>query len=444
LLATQAIWDLERSLLAQLVHLSTPSFFAEFSATRPAGHHLLALLIGELPGERKNLYYQAFVQQQLSDGLSGFFKKYPVLARLTATTIAFWVAATAEFLQRLKTDWRELQQTFAFEGQPGVTEAVPNKAQSTKVGALDLTLSDPHHCGRTVIIVQFETGAKLVYKPKDLGLDAAFVEFLHWCNARGAALTLRAPQVLCRDGYGWAEFIEQLPCQNETAVRNFYHRAGMLLCLLYVLGGTDCHHENLIAHGDQLILIDMEALLHHNVKPLDESAIVGVDEVDLERQFWDSVLRTGLLPRWDFGKDNQVAYDVSGLGSLSPQPAPWRTAQWKAVNTDDMHLAQEAAMLPVSANVPIFNGQCPAPNDYLEYIVAGFQQMYTFLEHHAAAILSPDGPFTRFAHERVRFGFRPTRVYGAILQRSLAPELVQDGVKRSLVKRGVRSPQNRD
>ena len=34
------------------------------------------------------------------------------------------------------------------------------------------------------------------------------------------------------------EYVEHLPCEDEAAAQRFYQRAGMLLCLLYVLGGV--------------------------------------------------------------------------------------------------------------------------------------------------------------------------------------------------------------
>src|SRR3712207_8377597 len=55
----------------------------------------------------------------------------------------------------------------------------------------------------------------------------------------------------------------------------YYERAGMLLCLFYVLEGTDCHYENIIASGEYPVLIDTETLMHHRARetvPQDENA----------------------------------------------------------------------------------------------------------------------------------------------------------------------------
>ncbi|MFN8446055.1 MAG: DUF4135 domain-containing protein [Caldilineaceae bacterium] len=40
----------------------------------------------------------------------------------------------------------------------------------------------------------------------------------------------------------------------------YYQRVGMILGLLQVLQATDCHAENLMTCGDQLLLVDAEML----------------------------------------------------------------------------------------------------------------------------------------------------------------------------------------
>ena len=56
-------------------------------------------------------------------------------------------------------------------------------------------------------------------------------------------------------------------------MRRFYHRQGALLALLYVLDGTDMHYENLIAVGEQPVLVDVETLFHPSHAPAGASAV---------------------------------------------------------------------------------------------------------------------------------------------------------------------------
>ena len=54
------------------------------------------------------------------------------------------------------------------------------------------------------------------------------------------------------------EKIENIPCKNESEVEHYYFRMGIHLFLGYALGATDLHGENIIAHGEYPVIIDME------------------------------------------------------------------------------------------------------------------------------------------------------------------------------------------
>lgn len=491
LLSEEAYLNLERSLLFTLVNLCEKTLELEFSHFRPFGYSVFTRLAIQIKLTPQKTHYKAFVQKLLQDGLLDFFQKYPVLARLIATKIDFWVEATAEFLQRLKADLYEIQQLFQSKGL-GIEDSrtrekfflIPNLQSSItnsrvgKVIKIKSNLSDPHNRGRCVIALTFESGLKLVYKPKDLSLEVAYNQFLDWCNHHfsrnwelettgtqkskpservpmfetqvpelGAVksqnsdshLPFKVLKVLNRQTYGWVEYTEQLPCEDEAAAQRFYRRAGKLLCLLYVLGGTDCHHENLIASGEHLVLIDTEALMQHKARHMDDSLeVTALDSFN--QQFWDSVLQTGLLPRWKFNHDNRIAYDISGLGSIDPQPLPWRIPQWKYINTDNMHRVYETVTKPLDKNVPMLNGVPLSPNNYLEELVEGFGQMYRFLSTHRQELLASEfnsnqnlsNPLIALQSQQVRFIFRDTQVYGVVLQKTLAPEFLRNGIDRSI------------
>ena len=434
LLSETAYLSLERSLLSSLLRLSLKTLELEFSRFRPFGQNLTSFLIRETQGTPSKTQYNAFVQKLLQDGLLTFFQNYPVLARLIGTTLDFWVESTTEFLQRLEADLSEIQQVFSHQGTPTPKEGV-STIELGKITEIDPTLSDPHNQGRTVISLTFDSGLKLVYKPKSLGLEVAYNQFLYWCNQEGeksSHLEFKVLKIIDRNTYGWVEYVEQLPCKDQAAVQRFYQRAGMLLCLLYALGATDCHHDNLIASGEHLVLIDLETIMYHEPNPITDSLEIREAETPMNQEFYDSVLRTGLLPSWELSKDNRVAYDVSGLGSVYPQPTPDRARRWTFINTDNMHQVYETGVIQVRANVPTLNGVTLSPNDYLEELVLGFEKMYRFLMKHREALLGDDGFLTKLKNQRVRLIFRNTRVYGVILDNTLAPKFLKNGVDRSI------------
>ncbi len=407
LLTEEAYLTLEHNLLFKLTELCKKTFVQEFSESKAFGKNLLNML-GISKSTSSRVKYYEFVCQILQDGMLAFFQKYPVLGRIVATTIDYWVEAIAEFIVRLQADFLTLEQVF----QPQQLEG----AGLGKVTEFYLSLSDPHNQGRSVIVLTFESGLNLVYKPKNMGLENAYNQFLDWCNQNGVPLAFKVLQVIDCDSYGWVEYVLQQSCPDATAAQRFYQRAGMLMCLLYVLRCTDCHRENLIACGEHLTLVDMETLFHPEPKFMSEVELVNLTPTNINGQFWDSVLRTGLLPSWKFSGEQRIAYDISALG----------------INTDDMHFAYETFTMPIDCNVPMLDGVVLSPNDYLDELLLGFEQMYEFLLEKQSILLANDGLLLLFQKQRVRFIFRNTYVYAVILEKSFAPEFLRSGIDRSI------------
>ncbi|MEH2072559.1 MAG: type 2 lanthipeptide synthetase LanM family protein [Nostoc sp.] len=413
LLSESAHISLERSLLVRLSSVCAQSLQMEFSAFRLLKQSSLSCLLGQLQDSLSKEQYQEFINSLTTEGLLSFFQMYSVLARLVTTAMNFWLEATTEFLQRLTSDLSIIQQTFLED--------------TGEVVAIQPFLSDPHNRGRCAIALSFASGLKLVYKPKNLALEAAYFQLLAWCNQQKVLLPFQLLKVINCNTYGWVEYVEHLPCENEIAAQRYYKRAGMLLCLLYVLGASDCHFENLIASGEHLMLVDMETLMHPDANEIGDKKTHS----SATQEFQDSVLRTGLLPRWEFGADKQI-YDISGLGSVSEQKFPFPRPEWQHINTDNMTLGYKSGTISTKANAPYLNGITLSPNDYVDEIVDGFQQMYQFLVQRREALLATDSPLANLAHQQVRFVFRGTKIYGQLQSLALQPKFMQDGADRSI------------
>jgi type 2 lantibiotic biosynthesis protein LanM len=365
LLSEEVHIRLERQLLLQLVSLCTQSLELEFSLFKALKQSAFTLLWGRGQdiGFNSNQQYQTFVKDLKTGKLLSFFQKYSVLARLVATAMDLWVEEKAEFLQRLASDLPTIQQNFEDTGQ---------------VVAIQLNLSDLHNRGRSVIALTFAPGLKLIYKPRSLSLEAAYFNLLTWCNQQEVLLAFKLVKVIDCKTHGWMEFVEHLPCEDEAAAHRYYQRAGMLLCLLYVLQGNDCHQENLIASGEHPVLVDLETLLQPVAEEIDpKTEEVGGAQYEANQQFFDSVLRTGLLPRWEFGLGGK-AEDISGLGGVG-EGIPVQMQKWQNINTDNMALEYEPGIMPAEANTPFLNDITLSPNDYVNELIDGFQQMYQFL-----------------------------------------------------------------
>src|SRR5262249_2117408 len=163
----KAYLTLEHSLLKRLLNISVKTLQLEFSRFRPLGHSLLSLIVKEVKDTSSKVYYIAFVQKLFQDGMLAFFQKYPVLGRLVATIIELLVEVTSKFLKLLQNDLRAIQQMYHFPD-----------TELGKVAIIQTSLSDPHHRGRFVLALNFESGLKLIYKPKNAGIDVAYNNLL--------------------------------------------------------------------------------------------------------------------------------------------------------------------------------------------------------------------------------------------------------------------------
>lgn len=404
-LSERAYLSLERSLLRRLALSAAPALAHEFSKTAPARQQLLAVFGGEPAGPSGTARYLAFVRRWREAGLGALFDRYPVLGRLLAASIDRWAEASAELLLRLVSDLPLLQATFDLGG-----------TRTLHVESIETDLSDLARGGRTVSALALSCGRKLVYKPKPAGMEAAYGRLVAWCNDEGAPLRLRAPLVLDRGAYGWAEHVSEMPCPDEGAVERFYRGAGALLCVMYVLGGVDAHAGNLVVSGEHLVLVDMETLLYPELSRVSE-------EEEEQRPARDSVLRTGLLPFVGERPPSTNSPDMSGLG-LAGAP-PIRRRRWRLVNTDDMHLGWET--VPDPRSIPVSNGAAARPQDHVEELIDGLRRTYRFLSARRTALLAPGGPLSALREQKVRFVLRNSGAYAAVLEQALSPERLRDG-----------------
>jgi lantibiotic modifying enzyme len=106
--------------------------------------------------------YRAFVVGMLDDGLPTFWVAYPVLARLTALIIEKWVETTSDLVARLEADRQAIRLELGGGVDPGF------------VTALQPALSDAHNGRRRVAALTFDSGLRLIYKPRDVGIEKAF------------------------------------------------------------------------------------------------------------------------------------------------------------------------------------------------------------------------------------------------------------------------------
>ena len=376
----------------------------------------IAKLEGDLEGDTPEARFEHFARSLAArEKAASVLSTYPVLARRVVENIDDAVVACTEFAQRLVADWPAIRESFFPDADPGL------------VVDIDAYVGDPHCRGRRVVIAAFESGARLVYKPRPLDVDLHFQQFLAFINERLDGPPFRTMTVMARDGYGWLEFIDAKPCRSLDEARRYYWRVGGLLAALHALRGVDCHFENVIAHGDQPVPVDLETIFHPALSYREPERY---DRRLAARLMMRSILRVGLLPVPTGGADPAGGIDLSGVASVEGLMSPDRVLHWEKRGTDEMRAVREHVEMQGADNRPHLDGR---PLDVLEFrdeIAAGFADVYRLIARERDALLAPGGPVAAFTTDTVRVVLRATRAYGLLLSESVHPDLLRDALDR--------------
>lgn len=395
-----AIEQISRYLLFRLSRLASRTIAYEVKRRRFKGQ-----LIGSTSEER----YQYFTADVLgsSEGRLTLLEQYPVLGRLLATCTVQLIDFAVELLQRLMADWQALEATF---NQAVSLEAVTN---------LLMGLSDAHCGGRTVVILHFTNGLKLVYKPRSFGVDVAFNGLLHWLNQTNTMPTLRPTQLLPREHYGWSEFIETSECNSPEEVAAFYQRQGAHTALFYFLCGLDFHCQNFIPAGAYPVPIDLEALLmtgsHLDAKPIRNLPLYLRTSVS-------TVLASTMSSYWRAGAYDRILFSASGINGVNDREWPVKYPLWEKLGTDEMRLVQSNVNFHFDHNLPRLAGKKIPATDYLTAVIQGLTTTYRTIMAHADWLLSEESPLNAFRHVWTRIVIRDTQEYGDLLFWSTAPD----------------------
>ncbi len=413
LLAPDAVVDLESALLAQTAWFAELTLYELFSAYR---RDRIFSRSEENPGPAPSRHlYRQFVASLLSGGLVGLFLESSALARQICRLADNWVEAGAELLGRLDADRQELETLFGALGV--VTE-------------IHTGLSDRHAGGRTVLVLRFATGSKVVYKPRTIGLEAAWNAFLSCLSEHGGEPLLRTMRLLEREGYGFTEFLEPADLESEAQAAEYFRKAGALLCFSWILGSSDLHMDNIIATADGPVVIDAELALQPELEAKADSRRARGAAFRAGERLNRSFLRSGLLtmPQLDA---NGRSIDIGGLRGTGGHVATLKKRTFTNPNTDEMELTFETALASPMQNVPTLEGKKLLPDDYALPLTEGFVAMYRFLLAHRDAIVASGGPLNQFAGRATRFVFRPSDLYARLLFELSAPAYLREGVIRS-------------
>jgi type 2 lantibiotic biosynthesis protein LanM len=356
-----------------------------------AGRALLELFtdgagpVGNDLGSRR---YRAFVAHVAAGGgHDELIDEFPVLAELLPTLVAQWVAATAEFLQRVEADHGVIVDLL------GLPADVPVR----RVGP---PLGDRHNRGRTVVAVTFGDRHQVAYKPRPLVNEAHVYGLLEqFAPAAGTV-----PWVVDRGPYGWVQWLTGSPVED---VSTFWRHAGAASAVLSLSGVHDLHMGNIIACEHGIAVLDVECM----GKP--DSADRG-----RWRVLTESVLGTGLFPNW-FALDGPVAREASGLfGSPFGTDGRWYS-RWRRLGTDAI------ALVPVLGRGVDADGRNRPLRADGRRVVVDLEALIDGFADAAAALRAVPGLETSWPDAATRFLLRSTGVYADRLVEMTTPDALR-------------------
>ncbi|MDJ0383651.1 type 2 lanthipeptide synthetase LanM family protein [Streptomyces sp. G-G2] len=387
----------------RLIHQCARTLVRELHAARTAG---------TLPGRTSRERFDDFLSRTgTREGLVRLFTGYPVLARMLAQSCRYAAAAAAELARRYSADRAAVVRGLLDGRDPG------------PLVRIDLGRGDVHQGNRAVALLRFADGSTVVHKPRPLDQHALLDQAVGWTNAKVPGLGLRTPRSVRRPGYGWLEFIAHGWCASVTELDRFYRRQGALLALLYAVDGVDMHYENVIACGDQPVLVDAETLLHSG---LPAAVTCGTDPAAAALSA--SVHRTCLLPSLLIGENG--AMDISALGGGHGGSYPSDGMRWEAAGTDEMRVLRGRVETPAGQNRPAPGDPAAGHGDHRAALLEGFRAGYDAIVEHRDELLGEDGLLARWATSPGRLIARATRLYTTLLEESTHPDVLRDALTR--------------
>jgi len=387
----------------------------------------IARLQGNLRGEDSQQRFDDFRCRLLADErfLTELYREYSTLTQVLCNKAQESFTNLLDILRQTEQEAAALADVF-HAGEP-----------IGRIVSVETDMGDTHNGGKSVAQLVFDTGLRLVFKPRNMGIEVAFQSLLTWLNEQsGAGIAgMRTVEIHeSQDGEcGWMEFVTNEECRDREGMAQFYVRTGQLLAVLYTVNAMDFHFENLIAHGEHPVLIDLETLFHHKVKGLTNNPFIS-NSIELAQGILeDSVYSIGLLPQRISNRvDNQdVSLEISGFGAETDQLAPFKSMSIENVGSDTIHIGKQLGIVYANKNNPKVNGEVGRSEHYMEEIQRGFETVYRW-------ILGCKEEFVQKLHQlfaggHIRYVVRPTYIYGQLLSTSYHPDFMRDSVHRDVL-----------
>ena len=197
-------------------------------------------------------YYKGCIEPMLKDGrLKNMYQeKYPVMDFQIREYCRLFLLHIEEVLSAIRT---ELPRHYGFFFNGDETSHLVKKITA---GA-----SDRHNGGKSVHIIYFSNGRRVVYKPHSLAVGRAFDDFLTEIYKLSYGIPYIKVKSVDTFHGSFAEFVEAHEVSAPEEIGEYFENLGFVTGVALYLQGYDLHAENILACGKYPVIIDTETII---------------------------------------------------------------------------------------------------------------------------------------------------------------------------------------
>ncbi|MBB4807018.1 lantibiotic modifying enzyme [Chryseobacterium defluvii] len=235
-----------------------------------------------------------------------------------------------------------------------------------------------------------------IYKPRNLASDIAWNEFINWLGIELGHQISSVYKIINKSKYGWCEFVSHNSCNSKSDILDYYRNLGILIAIIWVIGGRDACGANIVACGKFPTIIDAEMIL---------SPSNSIYSDNIFNEFKEG----GLVPK----RNVSINGNILSFGAAHITEA-------LCIHEDSFHTNQ-ICNKPITSkrcmsckNIPHFNDKGFSVNGHEIYLIEGYKIGINLLLNVKNKILYRTSPFELFQFAHGRVTLRPSVAYSAI------------------------------